>query len=654
MKKNGKGREKGSYLKVRIFLIFGFFMVFYAAIFARAFQLQVLEGKHLQRMAARQHKRTVNIQPKRGGIYDRNLKELAVSLEVDSVYVQPSKVDSPRQTARRLAPMLSMDAPELERKLRGDNNFVWLKRQVDLTDDQRKAVEDLDGIGLMKESRRYYPNRQLASNLIGFTGVDSKGLEGIELYYDRMLRGESARFSSDKDAMGRLILYEDIDKTAPVHGMVVELTIDKTIQYIAEKALKKEVEDSSARGGTALVMDPGTGEILAMASVPTFDPNAFGAFSDGERRNRAVADAVEPGSVFKTFLISAALEENAVKTGDSFYCEMGSYRVANRTFHDVEKNGWLTVSQILKVSSNIGAAKIGEKLGKVQLYRYLKAYGFGEKTGIDLPGEAAGVLRPYNKWSKVTLETVSFGQGVSATPIQLMSAVSAVANGGFLMKPYIVRAVMDHDNRIVKEFNPVIKRRVISEATAKKMTEMLIGVTRPGGTGVKAAIDGFDVAGKTGTAQKADLKAGGYQRGAFTSSFMGFVPARNPRLAIIVMIDEPKKSYHGGEAAAPVFKEIAQKSLSYMEVFPEGRQKPGGPVVTNAADHKDDPDGAREEDAGTGTGVPDFTGKSVRMVMRIAKERSLGVDIIGNGRAYAQRPAPGSAPGKGNVAVWFQ
>ncbi len=652
MKKKGKG--KGSYLRFRIFFIFGVFIFFFAAIFARAFQLQVIEGKHLQRMAARQHRRIVNIQSKRGGIYDRNLKELAVSLEVDSVYVQPQKVDSPRETAKRLAPMLSMNAPELERKLRSDNNFVWLKRQVDLTKSQRKAVEDLDGIGLIKESRRYYPNRQLASNLIGFTGVDSKGLEGVELFYDKMLRGEPARFSSDKDAMGRLILYEDIDKTAPVHGMVVELTIDKTIQYIAEKALKKEVEDSSAKGGTALVMDPGTGEILAMASAPTFDPNDFGDFSEREWRNRAITDAVEPGSIFKTFLISAALEENAVKTSDAFYCENGSYRVANRVFHDVDKNGWLTVPQILKVSSNIGAAKIGERLGKVHLYRSLKAYGFGEKTGIDLPGEAIGLLRPYNKWSKVTLETISFGQGVSATPLQLVTAISAIANGGFLMKPYMVRAIMDHDNRIVKEFNPVITRRVISENTAKKMTEMLIGVTQPGGTGVKAALDGFEVAGKTGTAQKADLKAGGYAHGAFTSSFFGFVPARNPRLAIIVMIDEPKRFYHGGEAAAPVFKEIAQQSLSYMDVFPEGRQpKAGAAGIVNVSGPKD-VSGDAQEKADTGPGVPDFTGRSVRMVIRMAKEKSFGVDIIGSGRAYAQKPAPGSAPGKGNVAVWFQ
>ncbi len=648
MKRKGKGK---SYLRFRIFFISGVFILIFGVIFARAFELQVLESGRLKAMAARQHVRTVNVQSKRGAIYDRNLKELAVSLDVDSVYVQPRKVESPRRTARALAQALSMDTAGVERKLRSAGNFVWLERQVDLAGGRRKAIEDLDGVGLMKESRRYYPNRQLAANLIGFTGVDSRGLEGVELFYDRMLRGEPARFSSDKDAMGRLILYEDMDKVAPVHGMVVELTIDKAIQYIAEKALRRKVEDSGAKGGTAIVMDPKTGEILAMASVPTFDPNNFRAFSEREWRNRAIADAVEPGSVFKTFIISAALEENAVKASDSFYCENGSYRVANRVFHDVDKNGWLTVPQILKVSSNIGAAKIGERLGKVQLYRYLRAYGFGEKTGIDLPGEATGLLRPYGKWSKVTLETVSFGQGVSATPLQLVTAVSAVANGGFLMKPYVVKAVMDHDHRVVKEFNPVIRRRVVSERTAGLMTGMLTGVTQPGGTGVKAAIEGFEVAGKTGTAQKPDLRAGGYAKGAFTSSFFGFVPAKDPLLAIIVMIDEPKKFYHGGEAAAPVFKEIAEQSLSHMDVFPGGGSGRAAPATSGDDSPERGDNAVRADD---GPGVPDFTGKSVRMVMRMAKEKSFGVDIIGSGRAYAQKPAPGGAPGKGNVAVWFR
>ncbi len=651
-----KGKDKGSYLRFRIFFIFGFFILFFIIIFLRAFQLQVLDSKRLTRMAARQHRKIVNIQSRRGEIYDRNLKELAVSIEVDSVYAQPPKIDSPRATARALAPILSMEAGELERKLKSESNFVWLKRQIDLKENQRKTVEDLDGIGIIKESRRYYPNRQLASNLIGFTGLDSKGLEGVELVYDSMLRGLSKKFIGDKDAAGNLLLYEDLDKTAPVQGMVVELTIDKTIQYVTEKALNKEVEESNAKGGVALVMDPGTGEILAMASAPTFDPNDFTGFTAGQWRNRAITDAFEPGSVFKLFLISAALEENVISPKDAFFCENGSYRVADRTFHDVSKNGWLTVPQILKFSSNIGAAKIGEKLGRVQLYRYLKAYGFGKKTGVDLPGEAAGSLRPYNTWSNVTLETVSFGQGVSVTALQLVNALSAVANGGFLMKPYVVKAVRDHNGNIVKEFNPVVTRRVISEGTAKKMAEMLVGVTQAGGTGTKAALDGFEVAGKTGTAQKANLNSKGYAEGAFTSSFFGFVPAKNPRLAIIVVIDEPRKAYHGGTAAAPVFKEIAEQSFSYMDIFSERKISPKAGLAEASAGPHAVPTNNHEKDySSEAKGVPDFTGKSVRMVLRMAKVKSFDVNIVGGGRAYAQKPLPGqNIPEKGNVVVWFQ
>ncbi|MDO8426161.1 MAG: penicillin-binding protein 2, partial [Deltaproteobacteria bacterium] len=352
-------KKKGGYSpKYRLYLVLVIFSVLFLAILARAFELQVLKSENLKKMAMRQHRKTVSVQSRRGDIYDRNLKELAVSIEVDSVFVQPSKIESPRQAVKVLSAALSIDRSEIERKISSSPNFVWLKRQVDLKEEQRKALSAVSGVGIMKESRRFYPNKQLASNLVGFTGLDSNGLEGVELFYDSTLKGENRKFTGEKDAMGRLILFENIEQAAPSQGMVVELTIDKNIQYITEKALKKAVEASGAKGGTALVMDPLTGEILAMASLPTFDPNNFGKFEPRHWRNRVVTDLFEPGSTFKLFLVSAALEEGIIRPGDSFFCENGSYKVADRVFHDHEKYGWLTVSQIIKYSSNIGSAKV--------------------------------------------------------------------------------------------------------------------------------------------------------------------------------------------------------------------------------------------------------------------------------------------------------
>src|SRR3990170_617342 len=655
MRKRKPGQRKSATApRVRIYLVLGFFVVVFGAIFFRAVQLQVIDGPKLKQMAMKQHRKTLNVQSKRGDIYDRNLKELAVSIEVDSIFAQPDKIESPRTVAKVLSPILGRPSYEIEKKLRTESRFAWLKRQVDLKDDQREIVKELEGVGIIKESRRFYPNRQLASNIIGFTGLDSNGLEGVEKYYDAMLKGSSGRLTGEKDAIGRVLLYEDRDKTVPLEGMVVELTIDKTIQYIAEKALKKAVDDSGAKGGTAIVMDPATGELLAMANQPSFDPNNTGKFGQQHWRNRAVADLYEPGSTFKLFLIAAALEENLVKPSSRFFCENGSYRVADRVFHDHHPYGWLNVSEILKYSSNICSAKIGETLGKVQLYRYTKAFGFGSKSGIDLPGEASGIFRHYNNWSKVTLHTVSFGQGVSVSGIQLVTAMSAIANGGFLMKPYVVKSVKDQNGRVGSESHPVIVRRLISEKTAGELTGMMKGVTEEKGTGTLAAVPDFAVAGKTGTAQKPDFKRGGYASGAYIASFTGFVPAENPRLAILVTVDEPRGEYYGGIVAGPVFREIAQESLAYLGVFKENSNGPRAEEPPPANEELKLLEASAKEEIRP-MAVPDFTGKSVRMVIREAKARSFEVEIKGSGRAIAQRPAPGSSiPSSGPVMVEFQ
>jgi cell division protein FtsI (penicillin-binding protein 3) len=651
-----------TWLRFRIFLVFGLFFFFFGTIFLRAFYIQVIEGGVLEELARNQHKRIVNVEARRGGIFDRNLKELAVSLEVDSVFVQPARVEGGRRLASKLAPVLQMDRRKLERRFRSKKQFIWLKRQVDLPPVKSAVLKDINGIGIVKESRRFYPNRHLASNIIGFAGIDSKGLEGVELYYDRFLKGPSRKVVVEKDARGRSLLFEDIE--GPAQGMDVVLTIDSTIQYIVEKALKKAVEKADAKGGTAVVMDPTTGEVLAMATIPTFDPNNFQSYRPWHWRNRAVTDGFEPGSTLKAFLLAALLEEGVLGPNSIFYCENGRYKVRDRTFHDHKKYGWLSLANIVKYSSNIGALKVAEKLGREKFYRYLKAFGFGTRTGMDIPGEANGSMRHYRYWSDVSRSTISFGQGISVTAIQLTSALSSIANGGFLMKPYVVKKITARDGRAVLESNPVIVRRVVSESTAKRVTKILQSVTEHGGTGELAAFDDghFRVAGKTGTAQKPDLKKGGYAKGKYISSFMGFVPAKNPRLSILVTIDEPEGIHYAGVVAAPAFKEIAQQTLAYMGIYPgffgSGTLRPGTRIMTARSEFPE-PEGLRSmivrSETDRSMTVPDFTNKTMRFVLKMANDMTLEVDIRGSGRAFKQSPPPGAkAPVDAPVSVWFQ
>jgi len=653
-KKHKKKKQKKNNIRPRVFVVLAFFIAAFSLIFLRAFQLQVVEGKTLKKIASRQHVSSVALKSKRGGIYDRNMKELAISIDVDSVYARPKRISSPRRISRALAPVTGMSARTIEHKLRSGKGFVWLKRQIDLNDGAREKIRGMKGVGIIKESRRYYPNKGLAANLIGFTGVDSKGLEGIEHSYNSYLGGAARRISGGRDARGRLILYGDTDKEVPVEGMSVELTIDKTIQYITESALGKAIEKSGAKAGMAVVLSPATGEVLAMANAPGFDPNNLRRSSPGLWRNRAVTDAFEPGSVVKVFLVAGALEDGVVAPDDIFFCENGKYRVADRVLHDAEKHGWLSVSNIIKHSSNIGASKIAEKMGARRVYRSFRAFGLGQKTGIDLPGETGGVLPEVKKWSGVTMHTLSFGQGLSVSSIQLASALGAIANNGFLMRPYIVKEVLDNKVDAVKANNPVIVRRVISAKTARAVRRMMSAVTSSEGTGAKAAVAGFIVAGKTGTAQKPDFVKGGYKRGAYVASFFGFLPAEDPVLTIVVTLDEPQHGHYGGEVAAPVFKEIASRSLAYLGVTPSNGGARPMPLKRGRASAALRAAGKKAKRVIDGA-VPDFKGLTMRKVLRISREGAIDVQMVGGGIAVRQSPGPGR-PLKGRkvVKVWFQ
>ena len=637
-------REKWARIRIRV--IGTLFAVFFVIIAARAFYLQIVKKDDWTRRADRQHQKIVPLTPARGTIYDSTGAALAVSIEMDSCFAEPDGIESITDAAARLAPLLNLTREQLEKKLHGNKNFVWVQRHI--TPDLVKKIKDLDieGIGFVKETRRFYPNSEVAAHVIGFTGLDPEGLEGIELKYNTLMLGNTGYLITERDALGRDIALKGQVVKKSSKGADIVLTLDKNIQYIAEKELAKAVTGSGAKAGIAVVMDPQTGKVLAMANYPDFNPNSYRHYPAQCLRNRAVADSFEPGSTLKVFLIAAALEEKVVGPNDTLNCEGGSYSIGGRTIHDTHRYGALKVSEVLKYSSNIGAAKIGSKLGPQRLFSYLKGFGFGGRTDIELPGEVAGYLRDKSQWYGIDLATISFGQGISISAIQLAAAVSAVANGGNLMKPYIIDRISDYNGTLLQQSAPQIRRRVVSQHTAQLMAKMMEGVTDEGGTGTKASVDGYTAAGKTGTAQKVDPLTKCYSASKRTASFVGFVPVEQPKLTILVVVDEPKTSSYGGIVAAPAFSAIAQQTLCYLKV-PQGKmQKAKSQVpVSSAVTPKVQADVMADEGSfevgNEGSVMPGFHGMSMRQVLRVMGKNKLNVKLIGSGRAVEQNPQPG-------------
>ncbi len=548
----------------RILAVFLILLLGLASVGAKLFTIQIRQSDRLTEIATKQYQRLVPLVSRRGTIYDRSGIELAVSLRVSSVFAQPGVIENAADTARALAPVLGRPAEEIRSKLTSDKPFVWLERQVDGR--RAEAISDLGlkGIGLFPESRRYYPHQDLAAHVLGMVGVDDRGLEGIEHLYDDPLGGKPAFVVAQQDALGRLVFrQEEPEPRTPIFD--VQLTIDKVIQYIAERELAKAVERSRAKAGTAVVLDPRTGEILALANQPPFVPNDYRRANAAARRNRTTTDYFEPGSIFKVILAAGALEEGVVRPSDQFYGENGAIQVGGVTIRDHEKYGWLTVRQILTHSSNVGVIKIGQKLGKSLYYHYISAFGFGTLTGVDLPGETPGLIRRPKAWSALSLSVLSMGQEVSVTPLQYASAFAAVANGGTLMRPHVVKRFAAQDGSLVRPVEPAVVRRVISPPTAQTLMGMLTDVVEEG-TGKEAAVPGYTVAGKTGTAQKVDPAIGKYSHKKIVASFVGAVPAEAPQLVILVTIDEPEILRWGGSIAAPTFREIARDTLAYLKI----------------------------------------------------------------------------------------
>jgi cell division protein FtsI (penicillin-binding protein 3) len=644
--------ESKKWLKFRIITLLLFFLVLFVALVSRAFQIQVLSHNILKELAERQHLKTLQVEQERGIIFDRNGEKLAASTMVHSVCADPSRIADPSEVAQKIAPIIGIDKRTIITKLSKSKNFCWLARKIH--DDQASRIEALNisGVFLIKEPKRSYPNGELAGRLIGFVGLDYTGLEGLELKYDSYLKASPEKLLWARDARGNR-LYPRTEKPTveQEESRNLILTIDSRIQHIVESNLTEAITEKSAKGGFVVVMDPKTGEILALADQPGFDPNKFSNYGVGKGKNKVITDCFDPGSTFKPFLAAAALEEKIAKESDRFFCENGSYKVSDRVIHEAnrKKYGHLTFHDILKYSSNIGCVKVSERLKKEKFYHYIKQFGFGSKTGIDLPGEVSGLLRPQQNWTRVDMSTIAFGQGISVTAIQLVTALSAIANEGLLMKPHIVRAVVDKQGHIIQKFSPTPVRQVVSPKTAKRLTAILKDVVgEADGTGKKAQIPNVAVAGKTGTSQKFDFSRRVYSSERVRTSFMGFFPADNPQIAMLVTLDEPQRDKWGGVAAAPVFKNIGEQILTGLKTdikespFPVLEEEKtdninlklvSAPQIINR--HADTDNGMDEPF------MPDFRGMTMRDVLKTAKEKGIEIKVAGSGWAISQNPKPG-------------
>jgi cell division protein FtsI (penicillin-binding protein 3) len=549
----------------RLYYLAGFIALWFVIIAGRLMWLQLVHYGEYTQKAARQQQRSIEVSPVRGNIYDRNGNELAMTVSADSIFAVPSEVPDVHNTARILARVLNADANEIENHMRASHAFAWVARKVDGQLSSRVRALNLKGVYFQKESKRYYPKSELAAQVLGYVGMDDEGLGGVERAYESHLTGKPGRILISMDAKRRW--FGRVEKN-PDPGENVVLTIDENVQYMAERELQRAMDETHARSGTVIVENPHTGEILALANSPTFNPNLLRTADPRSLKNRAVSDIYEPGSTFKIVTLAAALEEKLARPDDLVDCQMGSIVVNGLRIHDHKAYGDLTVRQILEKSSDVGAIKLALRLGEERFDRYIRAFGFGAQTGVELPGETRGITRPVSRWSKVSIGAISMGQEIGVSPLQLIAMVSTIANDGVFVPPRIVAGTTaPRSTPQLIAFHPALGRRVISPLTAAEMKNMMEGVVLRG-TGTKAILDGYSSAGKTGTSQKVDPETGRYSHRQHVASFGGFAPINNPQISVLVVFDTPA-TYprdQGGDVAAPVFARLAQQVLAYMNV----------------------------------------------------------------------------------------
>lgn len=672
-------RDRLRWVRVRIAVLVVLLLGGAGGLVHRAFDLQVVRADELRAEAEEAQLRDVHLSPKRGTIRDRNGEELAVSVDVESIYANPRHMRrngvSVEEAAARLAPILDLPVDRLLTRLSQDRYFVWLERQVSPEEASAVRSLEIDGISITNEAERFYPNRTLAAHILGSVNVDGEGLEGLELSLEDHLRGESASIPALRDRRGRVVFSDHLLDDRASLGDDVVLTIDRAIQAVAERELELSVRTFEAQAGSIVVMDPNSGEILAMASYPTFDPNDPGGSPPASRRFRAITDRFEPGSTVKPFTVAAALAAGVLRPNETIDCENGRMLVEGAApITDTHRcTGPITPAEVLSHSSNIGAAKIGRRLTSRGLYRAFRRFGFGVPTGVPLPGETSGLLRHHSEWYERDMLSIAFGQGMSVNALQLATAMGVIANGGRLMEPILVRRVVDASGDIVEEASPSVRRQVVPRATARLVADMLTAVTGEEGTGAEAAIEGYLVAGKTGTAQKHDDVRGGYHsddENRWLSSFVGFVPAEAPRLVIAVIIDEPTIDHYGGVVAGPVFRRVGEAALRHLGVPPSG----SGEALERLADEirararaarteleaAEAAAEASSEEAATAaenaggepvldpreptedeTRVPELVGHNLRAVMAALADAGLTPELDGSGSVVETYPAAG-------------
>lgn len=646
------------WMAIRIGIVAFAFAAGFVVVAARAVQLQVLQGDRLGGMARDQYLRELTQKPRRGTITDRNGAVLAGNAEADSIFVDPRAFPAGARTRDlvRLAKALQLEPKALEKRVAKGARFAWVKRRVAPAEAEQVRAMKLAGVGFVKETRRYYPRRELAGQILGIVGDDGEGLEGVEKAWDDSLQGESMRLPSLRDARGAHLLAAGPAPERVLEGARVELTIEQGLQNAAERALVQAVQQARAASGMAVAVDPATGEILALATAPLLNPNAP---RKEDLRNRAVLDTFEVGSTAKAIVLARALDEGAITPTTSIFCENGRWPVGKHTIHDHKGLGWVPPARVMAASSNIGAAKVGGKLGRERLQQAFLAFGFGERTQIGIPGEPRGQI-PFPR-AEISLANMSFGQGLTATPLQITMAMAAIANRGVLMKPWIVRRVVDPaSGDVLSEAVPTPVRRVVSAETAALASLWLEGVVADAdGTGKKARLPGWRVAGKTGTAQKADAATGGYSLDKRFSSFVGFAPVDAPRVVIGVFIDEPKGEVYGGDVAAPVFRELTEHALKARGVPTTGGAvavaPPPPPAPADAGPDRDEgpvPPAIdvtpRKPAQGPGAvSVPVLQGLPARAALRRLESADLAGDVRGSGRVTAQAPRAGEVVKRG-------
>lgn len=550
--------------KTRLFFIFSFFLAALFCLLLRLGFIQIFKSSKYLSIAQSQSRVVIEMQPARGKILDRKGRDLALDVRLDSVYAVSREIKNKGKVADRIASVIGSDRAELFRRLDRDKLFVWLSRKISPAKSAALKRLKIDGLGYVKESLRVYPKGETACQVVGFTDIDNNGLEGIELQYNSYLKGVPGWRRAQKDAKQRELISKEVEMVPPVDGYNIHLTIDEVIQSITEKELRATCEKYNALGGSVIVLDPKSGDVLAMATYPLYDLNNARRSKADHRRNRAITDLFEPGSVFKIFTLCSILEDKTFSLEEKFDCERGSWRVAGRVLHDHHGSGILSFREVIEKSSNIGTVKGAMRLGAQKLYKSIRAFGFGDRTSIALAGEVAGIVPHPKAWSRSSIINIPIGQGIAVTPMQLSAALGAVANDGVLMKPRILTHIDDADGRLIQKYEPEEVRRVLSKESAIQARTVLEGVVSRG-TGKKAAVPGFKAAGKTGTAQKI-MPGGGYSHDLFVASFVGFVPYDEPKVVICVSIDEPRPVIFGGEVAAPAFSKIASGILAYWEI----------------------------------------------------------------------------------------